>query len=190
MLKYLSSALILLPCRVRISTSRTFARSRPLMGTMEHAVVRCLPGEPKLTISFCLDGSHKHMLRDQGEALGKVLARISNGIAKGQGKAKKAKKNTGQQPSAPQDPPLVKLYHDGAEVDDMVLNSEAWKDGSVLQVGDVKYSVQRNPPTLTIAELPVSMLAGYPVCPKLAVEFGSLQDCEYSWYKERTSNMR
>lgn len=161
------------------------------MGAVEHAVVRCLPGEPKLTISFCVDGSHKHMLRDQGEALGKVLARISNGIAKGQGKAKKAKKNTGQQqPLGPQEPTLVKLYHDGAEVDDTMLNSEAWKDGAVLQVGDVKYSVQRNPPTLTIAELPVSMLAGYPVCPKLAVEFGSLQDCEYSWYKERSPNMR
>lgn len=190
MLKYLSSALLLLPCRVRIRSSRTFARILPLMGTMEQAVVRCLPGEPKLTISFCLDGSHKHMLRDQGETLGKALARISNGIAKGKGKAKKAKKNTGQQPSGPQEAALVKLYCDGAEVEDAVLNSEAWKDGAVLQVGDVKYSVQRNPPALTIAELPASMLAGYPVCPKLAVEFGSLQDCHYSWCKERTSNMR
>lgn len=190
MLKYLSSALVLLPCRVRVSLSRTFAGTGPLMGSLEPAVVRCLPGEPKLTISFCLDGSHKHMLRDQGEALGKVLARISNGIAKGQGKAKKAKKNRGQQPCGPQEPTLVKLYHDGAEVDEAVPNSEAWKDGAVLQVGGVKYSVRRNPPTLTVAELPASMLAGYPVCPKLAVEFGSLQDCQYSWYKDRPSAMR
>lgn len=189
MLKYLSSALVLLPCRVRVPSARSLARSFPCMGTMEQAVVRCLPGELKLTISFCLDGSHKHMLRDQGEALGKVLARISNGITKGQGKAKKAKK-TGQQPPGPQEPTLVKLYHDGAEVGDTVLNSEAWKDGAVLQVGDIKYSVQRNPPTLTTAELPVSLLAGYPVCPHLAVEFGSLQDCEYCWYNERTSSMR
>lgn len=157
---------------------------------MEAAVVRCLAGEPKLTISFCLDGSHRHMLRDQGETLGRVLARISHGITKGQGKAKKAKKGRGQQPCAPQEPTLVKLYHHGAEVDHTVLNSEAWKDGAVLQVGEVRYLVQKNPPTLTIAELPASMLAGYPVCPKLAVEFGSLQDCEYSWYKERTSNVR
>lgn len=186
MLKYLSSALILVPCRVR-----TFARARPSMGTMDRAVVRCLPGEPKLTISFCLDGSHKHMLRDQGETLGKVLARISNGIAKGQGKSKKKKKTTtGQQPSEPAEPAVVKLFRDGAEVDDAVLNSEAWRDGAVLQVGDVKYAVQRNPPTLTTAELPASVLAGYPVCPKLAVEFGSLQDCEYAWYKERPPSMR
>ncbi|TNM89223.1 hypothetical protein fugu_005478 [Takifugu bimaculatus] len=183
MLKHLSSALGLLPCRVRVPSARSLARSFPCSGTMERAVVRCLPGELKLTISFCLGGSHKHMLRDQGEALGKVLARISNGVAKGQGKAKKAKK-TGQQPPGPREPTLVKLYHDGAEVGDAVLNSEAWKDGAVLQVGDVKYWVQRNPPTLTTAELPASLLAGYPVCPHLAVEFGSLQDCEYCWYKE------
>lgn len=190
MFKYLSSALILLPCRVCISSSRYFARSCPWMGTMQPAVVRCLPGEVKLTISFCLDGSHKHMLRDQGEELGKVLARISNTIAKGQGSAKKVRKKTGQQPSGPQPPTMVKLYHDGAEVGDTVLNVEAWKDGAVLQVGDVKYAVQRNPPSLTTAELPVSVMAGYPVCPNLAVEFGSLQDCEYCWYKEITSSMR
>lgn len=185
MLRYLS-ALALLPSRVRVPSARSLARSFPWTRTMERAVVRCLPGELKLTISFCLDGSHKHMLRDQGEALGKVLARISNGIAKGQGKAKKA----GQQPPGPQEPTLVKLYHHGAEVGHTVLNSEAWKDGAVLQVGDVQYSVQRNPPTLTTAQLPASLLAGYPVCPHLAVEFGNLQDSEYCWYKERTSSAR
>lgn len=188
MLKRLS-ALVLLPSRVRAPPARSLARPFPCAGTMERAVVRCLPGELKLTISFCLDGSHKHMLRDQGEALGKVLARISHGIAKAQGKPKKAKK-VDQQPPVPQQPTLVKLYHDGAEVGDAVLNSEAWKDGAVLQVGDIQYQVQRNPPTLTTAELPVSMLAGYPVCPHLAVEFGSLQDCQYCWYKERTPSMR
>lgn len=65
-----------------------------------------------------------------------------------------------------------------------VPNSEAWQDGAVLQVGDVRYSVLRNPPTFTVAELPVSLLAGFPVCPKLEMEFGKLQDCEFSWYRE------
>lgn len=154
---------------------------------MEPAVVRCLPGESKLTIYICLGGSHKHMLRDQDEALGKVLARISSSITKGQGKAKKSKKNKGQQTP---EPTVVKLYYDGAEVADTVLNSEAWKDGAVLQVGDVKFSVQRNGPTFTTAELPASLLAGYPVCPNLEVEFGNLQDCEFTWYKENAPNTR
>lgn len=158
---------------------------------MEAAVVRCLPGEPKLTISFCLQGSHKHMLRDQDEPLGKVLARISNGIAKNQSKAKKSKKNRGQeQPDEAAEPTVVKLFYDGEEVPETVLNAEAWQDGSVLQVGDVKYSVQKNAPTFTTAELPVSLLAGFPVCPKLEVEFGNLQDCEFTWFRENCPHTR
>lgn len=153
-------------------------------------MVRCLPGEAKLTISFCLDGSHKHMLRDQDEALGKVLARISNSITKGQGKAKKTKKNKGQQPCEPPEHTVVKLFCDGSEVADTVLNSEAWQDGAVLQVGHVKYAVQRNAPTFTTAELPVCLLAGYPVCPNLEVEFGNLRESEFVWYKENASNKR
>ncbi|CAK6960867.1 '%2C5'-phosphodiesterase 12 [Scomber scombrus] len=194
MFNHLSAALSLLP-RLLLSSSSsshralTRACSRLLpCSSMEPAVVRCIPGEPKLTISFSLEGSHKHMLRDQGETLGKVLARISNGIIKGQGKAKKSKKNKVQQPSEAAELALVKLFHDGDEVADTALNSDAWQDGSVLQVGDVKYSVQRNPPTFTTAELPLSLLAGFPVCPKLEVEFGNLQDCEFTWFKENVPN--
>lgn len=152
--------------------------------------MRCLPEEHKLTISFSLDGSQKHMLRDQDEPLGKVLARISNAIVKSQGKAKKSKKNRVQEPSQSPQSPVVKLYFDGDEVPDTVSNSEAWQDRAVLQVGDVKYSVRRNPPTFTTAELPVSLLAGFPVCPKLEIEFGNLKDCELTWYKENEPKIR
>ncbi|CAJ1052012.1 '%2C5'-phosphodiesterase 12 [Xyrichtys novacula] len=186
MLKHLSAALHRLPRRLLSSSPRTVTRvsSLPLGRRMELAAVRCLPGEPKLTISFCLDGNNKHMLRDQDEAVGKALVRISNNLVKGQGKAKKSKKNKGQQPSEAAEPTVVKLFYEGGEVADSVLNSEAWQDGAVLQVGEVKYSVQRNAPTFTNAELPVSLLAGFPVCPNLEVEFGNLQDCEFTWFKE------
>ncbi|XP_069025680.1 2',5'-phosphodiesterase 12 [Embiotoca jacksoni] len=195
MLNHLSAALALLSRRLPSSSSSrrgTLTGARRLLGRMEAAVVRCLPGEPKLTISFCVDGSHKHMLREQAEALGKVLARISNTVAKSQGKAKKSKKNRGQQPSEDARPPVVKLFRGGGdeEVPDTVPNSEAWQDGAVLQVGDVRYSVQRNAPTFTAAELPVSLLAGFPVCPKLEVEFGNLQDCEFTWFRENGSDTR
>nr|XP_020483306.1 2',5'-phosphodiesterase 12-like [Labrus bergylta] len=196
MLSHLSAALLLPPRRLLSSSPRTLTGACSLLRgsrRMEPAVVRCLPGEPKLTISFRLDGSNKHMLRDQDEALGKVLSRISNNIAKGQGKAKKkTKRIKGQQPSceAPE-PTVVKLYcggGGGGEVADTVLNSEAWQDGAVLQVGDVKYSVQRNAPTFTNAELPASLMAEFPVCPNLELEFGNLQDCEFTWHKENTPN--
>lgn len=150
---------------------------------MDRAVVRCLPGEPKLTISFVLDGSHKHMLRDQTEELGKLLARIANNAVKGQGKAKKSKKNKNQ-PTEVTEHMTVKLCFNGDLVADDAPNSDAWQDGAVLHVGDSKYTVQRNPPTFTTAELPASVLAGFPVCPKLEIEFGQLNDSMFTWFKE------
>ncbi|XP_068452021.1 2',5'-phosphodiesterase 12 [Clinocottus analis] len=197
MFNRLPAVLAPLPRRLLLaSSSRTLtAASRRFPGSMDAAVVRCLPGEPKLTISFRLDGSHKCMLRDQDEALGKALARISNGLVKGQEKAmKKSRKKKGPQSgqtaetTTPPPPAAVKLYFQGEEVADTELNAAAWRDGAELRVGDLTYSVQRNAPTFTTAELPQSLLSGFPVCPNLQVEFGTLQDCEFTWYKENAPN--
>ncbi|XP_047440007.1 2',5'-phosphodiesterase 12 [Mugil cephalus] len=188
MFNSLPGVLALLHRRLLSSTSRTVTRTCRFLGGMEAAVVRCIPGEPKFTISFCLDGSHKHMLRDQDEPLGKVLDRISKSIAKNQGKAKRKKKP--QQEAQQQEPTVVKLLFGGDEVSDAVPNSETWQDGAVLQVGNLKYTVLRNAPTFTTAELPGSILSGFPVCPKLEVEFGNLQDCEFTWFKENRPNSR
>lgn len=189
-MNHLSAVLGLFPRCFLAPTPRTLTGACRRLGRMEAAVVRCLPGEPKLTISFCLDGSRRHMLRDQDEALGKALARISNSAAKNHKKAKKSKKNRGQQPSEDEEPAVVKLFLREDEVSDTLPNSEAWQDGAVLQVGDVKYSVQRNPPTFTTAELPGSLLAGFPVCPKLEMEFGKLKDCEFTWFRENPTISR
>ncbi|XP_054640129.1 2',5'-phosphodiesterase 12 isoform X2 [Dunckerocampus dactyliophorus] len=163
------------------------SRACRLLGRMEPALVRCVPGEPKLTISFSLAGSQKHMLRDQDEPLGKVLSRIACNFTKG--KAKKTKRNAEQQPAETSELAVVKLFLDSSEVEHTVVNSEAWRDGAVLQVGDVKYFVTRNAPTFTTAEMPISLLAGFPVCAKLEVEFGDLHDCEFVWFKEKVPNI-
>ncbi|XP_072522479.1 2',5'-phosphodiesterase 12 [Salminus brasiliensis] len=151
---------------------------------MERAVVRCVPCESKLTISFTLDGSHKHMLRDQTEELGKVLARISNGIIKARTKRKKSNASKSSEADPDVSDPVVRLYFNGDFVAEDSTNSEAWQDGAVLHVGEAKYHVERNPPTFTTAELPASVLSGFPVCPKLEIEFGDLKDCMFTWYKE------
>lgn len=195
MLRHLAgSVLPLLPRRPLLS-SRPLSGTRRLLGRMEPAVVRCLPGEPKLTISLTVDGSNRQLLRDQSEELGKALTRISRGIVKTQADAKNIKRNkrTQKQEGGVLEElqlTVVKLFYNGAEVADTVVNSEAWQDGAVLQVGDVQYSVQRNSPSFTRAELPLSMLAGCPVCPKLQVEFGNLQDSEFTWFKESAANTR
>uniref|UniRef100_A0A3P9M362 2',5'-phosphodiesterase 12 n=1 Tax=Oryzias latipes TaxID=8090 RepID=A0A3P9M362_ORYLA len=182
---HLSAAVALFRRCVPPPLSRTLSGARRLFRGMEQVIVRSLPGEPKLTISFCLNGSHRNMLRDQDEALGKVLTRISSSTAKSLLKqAKKSRKSRGEPPGEAAAPAAVKLLCGGEEVPETVPNSEAWRDGAVLQVGDVTFTVHRNPPTVTTAELPLSLLSGFPVCPKLEVEFANLQDSEFTWFRE------
>lgn len=172
-------------------------------GAMERAVVRCVPSEPKLSLSFALaDGSHKNMQRDQNEPLGRALSRIANNALKGHAKAaaKKSKKNrpeasgggapcvgsgfgSGSEAGTACEP-VVKLYYREEAVADDVLNVDAWQDGAVLQIGDVKYKVERNPPTFTELQLPRSVMAGFPVCPKLSLEFGDHARSLFRWFRE------
>lgn len=64
-------------------------------------MVRCVPSEPKLSLSFALaDGSHKNMQRDQSEPLGRALSRIATNALKGHAKVAAAKKNRKNRPNA------------------------------------------------------------------------------------------
>ncbi|XP_043107674.1 2',5'-phosphodiesterase 12 [Puntigrus tetrazona] len=171
-----------------VLTHRSLSSSR-FSTNMERCVVRCVPRESKLTISFSLNGSNKQMLREQAEPLGKALARIANSIVKGQNKAKKSKPNK-EKSCAPADAEKaeIALRVNDAPVPEDTVNADAWLDGAVLHVGDFKYKVELNPPTFTVCELPTSIMAGFPVCPKLEMEFGDLRDSEFRWFKESSPN--
>lgn len=162
------------------STQIFVVRLQSVSPKMERAVVRCVPTESQMTISFSLSGSQKHMLRDQKEKLGKLLARIAHNAVKSQGKRGKKSKNEESVPSEP----TVKLYYRDEPVAEDTVNSDAWQDGSVLYVGDIKYGVERNPPTFLNVSLPRSVMAGFPVCPKIDIEFGDVNQSTYQWYKE------
>ncbi|XP_040850621.1 2',5'-phosphodiesterase 12 [Ochotona curzoniae] len=177
--------------------SRAEAATETAAGAMERAVVRCVPSEPKLSLSFALaDGSHKNMQRDQSEPLGRALSRIATNALKGHAKAAAAKKSRKNRPNAgggaacagPEPAaacePVVRLYYREEAVAEDVLNVDAWQDGAVLQIGDVKYKVERNPPAFTELQLPRYIMAGFPVCPKLSLEFGDPASSLFRWYKE------
>ncbi|NXK82019.1 PDE12 phosphodiesterase, partial [Amazona guildingii] len=158
---------------------------------MERAVVRCVPSEPKLTLQLVLpDGSARHMQRDKAEPLGRVLARIAANTAKGNAKAakksKKARAAGAPAEEAPAEAPAVLLFsRDGEAVAEDVPNAAAWQDGAVLHIGEARYRVERNRPTLTELRLPRSLLAGFPVCPKVNTEFAAPQHCLFRWYQEQ-----
>ncbi|XP_078517696.1 2',5'-phosphodiesterase 12 [Lissotriton helveticus] len=153
---------------------------------MEKAVVRCVPSEPKLTLSFTLDGSQKHMQRDQSEPLGRALARIATNAVKAaqSSKAKKCKRGGKASPSASPAEPSVRLYYQEQQLPDELLNAEAWRDGAVLHVGEARYTVERNPPSFRQAQLPRHIMAGFPICPALHIEFGQLEASLFRWFKE------
>ncbi|XP_045386399.1 2',5'-phosphodiesterase 12 isoform X2 [Lemur catta] len=179
--------------------SRAGAATETAAGAMERAIVRCVPSEPKLSLSFALaDGSHKNMQRDQSEPVGRALSRIATNAIKGHAKAAAAKKSRKNRPnssggaacagpgpeSATAREPVVKLYYREEAVAEDVLNVDAWQDGAVLQIGDVKYKVERNPPAFTELQLPRYIMAGFPVFPKLSLEFGDPACSLFRWYKE------
>lgn len=81
--------------------TRAEAATETAAGAMERAVVRCVPSEPKLSLSFALaDGSHKNMQRDQSEPLGRALSRIATNALKGHAKAATARKSRKNRPNA------------------------------------------------------------------------------------------
>ncbi|XP_069499780.1 2',5'-phosphodiesterase 12 [Ambystoma mexicanum] len=170
------------------STTACFIRLRACsrLSGMEKAVVRCVPSEPKLTLSFTLDGSQKHMQRDQSEPLGRALARIATNAAKAaqSSKAKKSKRGGKSSPPASSAEPPVGLYFQEQPLPDELLNAEAWRDGAVLHVGEARYTVERNPPAFRQVQLPRHIMAGFPVCPALHIEFGQLEASLFLWFKQ------
>ncbi|KAG8549705.1 hypothetical protein GDO81_020057 [Engystomops pustulosus] len=143
-------------------------------GGMEKAVVRALPAEAKLSISLTLSGSQRQLQRDQAEPLGRALARIS-------ASATKSKKR--KEPPAPGPP--VRLYYRGQPVSEAQTNAEAWQDGAELRVGDAVYRVERNPPMCPELELPRHVMADFPVCPRLRLEFADPDHSLFVWYKQQ-----
>ncbi|XP_062441896.1 2',5'-phosphodiesterase 12 [Rhea pennata] len=183
----------LLSQRAQTATLRppTPSHGGSVPAAMERAVVRCVPSEPKLSLRLVLpDGSAKHMQRDQAEPLGRALARIATNAAKGRAKAAKKSKKARAEGGAAEEPaapvPAVRLFsRDGEAVGEEVPNAAAWQDGAVLHIGEARYRVERNPPALTELRLPRSLLAGFPVCPKVSAEFAAPQHCLFRWYREQ-----
>lgn len=129
MFGHLPTVLAQLPRRLLLSSRRTLTRACHIQGTMELVIVRCIPGEHMLRIRYRFSEINREMQREQGEMVGKVLARISNNS----NKTKTAKKASKLPPETKQ---VVQLLYNGEPVPDTLPNRDAWQDGAVLQVGN------------------------------------------------------
>ncbi|XP_063282949.1 2',5'-phosphodiesterase 12 [Pelobates fuscus] len=146
-------------------------------GSMDRAVVRVLPSEPRLTISLVLSGTLRQLQRDPAEPLGRSLSRIAASAAKGPSKKRKGRA------AEPVAGPRVRLWFGGEPVSEDELSGSAWRDGAVLEVGESRYRVERNPPACTELRLPGHIMAGFPVCPRLELDFSRPELCRFTWYR-------
>lgn len=126
--------------------------------------------------------------RSPAEELRTVLNRIAINIANvEEGKRKRKKKKNGcsdedaAKTESQEDLP-VSLEYNGVPVSGDVANSDAWKDGSILQIGEHRYSIAVNAPAVKSLHLPKYIMAGFPVYARIELEHCDLHDCEMTWF--------
>lgn len=119
--------------------------------------------------------------RSTGEGLSNILARIGSNIQKAS-KRKKKKNDT------PVEEVNVRMIEeDEALVKDDLSCYETFVASAGkhrLVIGDTRYEMDLNPPTVTCVDLPKNMMAGFPIYPsKFEVRFAEKKHCLYKWYK-------
>lgn len=160
---------------------------------MDKVYVRSVEGEERLQVTFNYrfeSGVEKtfNMNRSCDETLAVSLNRMRNNITSVLEKKnkKKKKKTEAVEDNQSEEKPIELeplLYHNGEVVNNDVINSVAWKDGSLLSIGDQQYEIVVNSPTVRKIELSSSLVVGFPATPRIDLEFAHPNMCIYTWYK-------
>ena len=161
--------------------------------------VKMIPGDERLKISltYCPVGGKINVYnfdRLQNEDVQKTLDRISANISKDlQKKSKKANskdKNKEKLNQKLNSNVAVALFNNGLPVDISLLNSEVWKTGINLQIGDDSYTVIVNSPTINCIELPQdSIMAEFFVYPRVVTEFADIKASKFKWMRAKCSQI-
>lgn len=147
---------------------------------MSTVVVQCLPDDDSMTISFTHDGKRRNMKRSKEETLEKSLKRISLSI---QNVKKKSKKDKKADMKVDEQVPTVLLCFNNEVVNEVLTNEQAWKDGSVLMLGDKQLTVEVNPPSVISLSLPGHIMADFPIFPVVELQFATINNCLFTWYR-------
>lgn len=132
--------------------------------------------------------------RGSAEELRVVLTRIALNIANAEeGKKKRKRKKECAEDTSKTDlrPELsISLEHNGLPVSGDVANSDAWKDGSILQIGEQRYVIAVNAPTVRSVRLPKYFMVGFPAYARIELENCSLSDWKLTWYMSVTKGQK
>ena len=170
-------------CRFQQHMLRYFVRRTYKMAS--NVYVRCVDGDDKVQISF--DYSHKggetktfNALRPQNEQISKALERIAANVSK---KVEKKKK---RQPDPGAEEPTVvlrALFHNEEEIPEDTSTKDALVQGNVVTINGVRLLVQVNAPNCIGLVVPETVMACFPIYPKIDIEFTDLDACEFCWEK-------
>ena len=147
--------------------------------------VRYVDGEEKIQISF--DYSHEgsvprtfNALRPPNEEINQSLTRIAANISKKVIKKKKKKMEGGNEQESSI---VLKVFQNEQEVPEKMVVKDALVQGNIVTINGSKLSVQLNAPVCLELSIPESILSGFPIYPKIDVEFTDLEVCDFIWEK-------
>lgn len=68
------------------------------------------------------------------------------------------------------------------------LNDDAWVSGRTLILGEARYPIVRNPPSIERLELYGEVFAGIPTAPRPALLFANEEACSWQWERRRSDS--
>ena len=175
---------------------------------MEKVYVRNVPGEERMQITFeyavKLPGGQEFpprtynlnrlLTEDLGTALRRLGINLLGIITKKIGKKKKKLKSEEEKQQLDDeatnltDSLCLSNSTTGQTIDITIPNSDAWVEENELVIGETKFPILVNAPTILKANLPKNIMAGFPVYPMLDIEFADLTKCYFKWFGEKGSS--
>eukprot|EP00794_Sanderia_malayensis_P005934 gene5934-6620_t len=158
--------------------------------------VRCVDDEEKMFISTKIDGVSRHYSRLKHEPLKNTLSRMHISLCNPIHKKKFRKRAdhelesggtiTSPKHQYPEDINLQVMTLQGNKheaIDVETSNIEAWMKGNILVIGEKQFRIEVNAPVVLSANLPCSVMSGFPIVPYLELEFANREDSMFMWLR-------
>lgn len=78
----------------------------------------------------------------------------------------------------------IALIKNGVQVDENTKNEEAWQSDVKFIINDECFQIVVNPPSVAHISLPKCIMSGFPVYPKVTLEFSSIENSIFKWYRK------
>ncbi|CAL1284908.1 unnamed protein product, partial [Larinioides sclopetarius] len=137
-----------------------------------------LPDLPERTFTFLRSKEEKLEVTISRMKL-KILEAVNNKL----NKKKKKKKSETIDENESQFPLTLSLLKNGEFINNELRNMDAWTENAQLKVNDHVFKVEENPPSVLHLSLPKSIMSGFPVYPKIELEYCSKEQCDFTWYR-------